>query len=198
MWCFCKGNFILSSTKADGTESVYALSLSLSYHQHMLPRRNIITFCSASMLSHYIEPLMSSDTPGHVLSASCLKWVSSFFLSRALSIFFFFLTLFINHIKAENRTFALTSTGWIKKADVPYWTATVPFSLFSPPLSLFFALLFSLCLSLSGNLGSQLIEYKEEMYITNDCGKTWRQVRKFSENKFGKFFFLEYVEVQGP
>lgn len=29
----------------------------------------------------------------------------------------------------------------------------------------------------SGNLGSQLVEYKEEMYITADCGKTWRQVR---------------------
>ncbi|CAB1351838.1 unnamed protein product [Coregonus sp. 'balchen'] len=27
-----------------------------------------------------------------------------------------------------------------------------------------------------GNLGSQLVEYKEEMYITSDCGKTWRQV----------------------
>lgn len=29
----------------------------------------------------------------------------------------------------------------------------------------------------SGNLGSQLVEYKEEMYITSDCGHTWRQVR---------------------
>ncbi|XP_057201149.1 VPS10 domain-containing receptor SorCS2 isoform X4 [Triplophysa rosa] len=28
----------------------------------------------------------------------------------------------------------------------------------------------------AGNLGSQLVEYKEEMYITADCGKTWRQV----------------------
>jgi hypothetical protein len=28
-----------------------------------------------------------------------------------------------------------------------------------------------------GNLGSQLVEYKEEMYITSDCGHTWRQVR---------------------
>uniref|UniRef100_A0A803YIU3 VPS10 domain-containing receptor SorCS2 n=1 Tax=Meleagris gallopavo TaxID=9103 RepID=A0A803YIU3_MELGA len=28
----------------------------------------------------------------------------------------------------------------------------------------------------TGNLGSQLVEYKEEMYITSDCGKTWRQV----------------------
>ncbi|XP_030047018.1 VPS10 domain-containing receptor SorCS2 isoform X2 [Microcaecilia unicolor] len=28
----------------------------------------------------------------------------------------------------------------------------------------------------AGNLGSQLVEYKEEMYITSDCGKTWRQV----------------------
>nr|XP_014332631.1 PREDICTED: LOW QUALITY PROTEIN: VPS10 domain-containing receptor SorCS2-like [Bos mutus] len=27
-----------------------------------------------------------------------------------------------------------------------------------------------------GNLGSQLVEYKEEMYITSDCGHTWRQV----------------------
>ncbi|KAF2976540.1 hypothetical protein EK904_014360, partial [Melospiza melodia maxima] len=26
-----------------------------------------------------------------------------------------------------------------------------------------------------GNLGSQLVEYKEEMYITSDCGNTWRQ-----------------------
>ncbi|GLD47027.1 VPS10 domain-containing receptor SorCS2 isoform X1 [Lates japonicus] len=26
-----------------------------------------------------------------------------------------------------------------------------------------------------GNLGSKLVEYKEEMYITSDCGKTWRQ-----------------------
>ncbi|XP_061106779.1 VPS10 domain-containing receptor SorCS2 isoform X2 [Conger conger] len=28
----------------------------------------------------------------------------------------------------------------------------------------------------AGNLGSQLVEYKEEMYITSDCGKSWRQV----------------------
>ncbi|XP_029447509.1 VPS10 domain-containing receptor SorCS2 isoform X2 [Rhinatrema bivittatum] len=28
----------------------------------------------------------------------------------------------------------------------------------------------------AGNLGSMLVEYKEEMYITSDCGKTWRQV----------------------
>uniref|UniRef100_A0A8C5LXD9 VPS10 domain-containing receptor SorCS2 n=1 Tax=Leptobrachium leishanense TaxID=445787 RepID=A0A8C5LXD9_9ANUR len=28
----------------------------------------------------------------------------------------------------------------------------------------------------AGNLGMQLVEYKEEMYITADCGKTWRQV----------------------
>ncbi|KAM4808723.1 VPS10 domain-containing receptor SorCS2 [Rhinophrynus dorsalis] len=28
----------------------------------------------------------------------------------------------------------------------------------------------------AGNLGSQLVEYKEEMYITSDCGSTWRQV----------------------
>ncbi|AWP00583.1 putative VPS10 domain-containing receptor SorCS2, partial [Scophthalmus maximus] len=27
----------------------------------------------------------------------------------------------------------------------------------------------------AGNLGSKLVEYKEEMYITSDCGKTWRQ-----------------------
>ncbi|XP_058526292.1 VPS10 domain-containing receptor SorCS2 isoform X2 [Ochotona princeps] len=28
----------------------------------------------------------------------------------------------------------------------------------------------------AGNLGSQLVEYKEEMYITADCGHSWRQV----------------------
>ncbi|XP_024918296.1 VPS10 domain-containing receptor SorCS2 isoform X7 [Cynoglossus semilaevis] len=28
----------------------------------------------------------------------------------------------------------------------------------------------------AGNLGSKLVEYKEEMYVTSDCGKTWRQV----------------------
>ncbi|XP_041053282.1 VPS10 domain-containing receptor SorCS2 isoform X2 [Carcharodon carcharias] len=28
----------------------------------------------------------------------------------------------------------------------------------------------------AGNLGAQLVEYKEDMYITSDCGKTWRQV----------------------
>ncbi|MFT7797421.1 VPS10 domain-containing receptor SorCS2 [Arapaima gigas] len=28
----------------------------------------------------------------------------------------------------------------------------------------------------AGNLGSQLVEYKEEMYITSDCGRSWRQV----------------------
>ncbi|XP_065145478.1 VPS10 domain-containing receptor SorCS2 isoform X2 [Paramisgurnus dabryanus] len=28
----------------------------------------------------------------------------------------------------------------------------------------------------AGNLGSQLVEYKEEMYITSDCGKNWSQV----------------------
>uniref|UniRef100_A0A8C9T4G4 Sortilin related VPS10 domain containing receptor 2 n=1 Tax=Scleropages formosus TaxID=113540 RepID=A0A8C9T4G4_SCLFO len=27
----------------------------------------------------------------------------------------------------------------------------------------------------AGNLGSQLVEYKEEMYVTSDCGKSWRQ-----------------------
>lgn len=25
-------------------------------------------------------------------------------------------------------------------------------------------------------MGSQLVENREEMYITSDCGKTWRQV----------------------
>ncbi|XP_011857579.1 PREDICTED: VPS10 domain-containing receptor SorCS2 [Mandrillus leucophaeus] len=30
----------------------------------------------------------------------------------------------------------------------------------------------------AGNLGSQLVEYKEEMYITSDCGHTWRQSRQ--------------------
>ncbi|XP_078069416.1 VPS10 domain-containing receptor SorCS2 isoform X3 [Mustelus asterias] len=28
----------------------------------------------------------------------------------------------------------------------------------------------------AGNLGAQLVEYKEDMYITSDCGNTWRQV----------------------
>ncbi|XP_035874382.1 VPS10 domain-containing receptor SorCS2 [Phyllostomus discolor] len=28
----------------------------------------------------------------------------------------------------------------------------------------------------AGNLGSQLVENREEMYVTSDCGKTWRQV----------------------
>ncbi|KAK0139771.1 VPS10 domain-containing receptor SorCS2 [Merluccius polli] len=28
----------------------------------------------------------------------------------------------------------------------------------------------------AGNLGSKLVENKEEMYVTSDCGKTWRQV----------------------
>ncbi|XP_030194573.1 VPS10 domain-containing receptor SorCS2 isoform X4 [Gadus morhua] len=28
----------------------------------------------------------------------------------------------------------------------------------------------------AGNLGSKLVENKEEMYVTADCGKTWRQV----------------------
>ncbi|XP_031409154.1 VPS10 domain-containing receptor SorCS2 [Meleagris gallopavo] len=50
-----------------------------------------------------------------------------------------------------------------------------------PPTDYFQSLLLIGCplLSLSfvtGNLGSQLVEYKEEMYITSDCGKTWRQV----------------------
>lgn len=40
-----------------------------------------------------------------------------------------------------------------------------------------FMLRYSVCIFSSGNLGSQLVEYKEEMYITSDCGKTWRQVR---------------------
>lgn len=35
---------------------------------------------------------------------------------------------------------------------------------------------FAVLLLPSGNLGSKLVEYKEEMYITSDCGKTWRQV----------------------
>lgn len=38
----------------------------------------------------------------------------------------------------------------------------------------------------SGNLGSKLVEYKEEMYITSDCGKTWRQVH----HVLSCFFFL--------
>ena len=37
-------------------------------------------------------------------------------------------------------------------------------------------LLISSISRLPGNLGSQLVEYKEEMYITSDCGRTWRQV----------------------
>lgn len=28
----------------------------------------------------------------------------------------------------------------------------------------------------AGNLGSKLVEYKEDMYVTSDCGRTWRQV----------------------
>eukprot|EP00062_Callorhinchus_milii_P020554 gi/632976337/ref/XP_007904739.1/ PREDICTED: VPS10 domain-containing receptor SorCS2 [Callorhinchus milii] len=28
----------------------------------------------------------------------------------------------------------------------------------------------------AGNLGAHLVEYKEDMYITSDCGNTWRQV----------------------
>lgn len=35
-----------------------------------------------------------------------------------------------------------------------------------------------------GNLGSQLVEYKEEMYITSDCGHTWRQVRPWGLSRF--------------
>lgn len=30
----------------------------------------------------------------------------------------------------------------------------------------------------TGNLGSKLVEYKEEMYITSDCGRTWKQVHR--------------------
>jgi len=41
--------------------------------------------------------------------------------------------------------------------------------------------IFSVCIFSSGNLGSQLVEYKEEMYITSDCGKTWRQVKMNTE-----------------
>ncbi len=49
-------------------------------------------------------------------------------------------------------------------------------------LSLFvFMWIFSVCIFSSGNLGSQLVEYKEEMYITSDCGKTWRQVKMNTE-----------------
>lgn len=40
----------------------------------------------------------------------------------------------------------------------------------------------------SGNLGSKLVEYKEEMYITSDCGKTWRQVHHVL--LWSPFFFL--------
>lgn len=36
---------------------------------------------------------------------------------------------------------------------------------------------------LAGNLGSQLVEYKEEMYITSDCGNTWRQVGNGSRQR---------------
>ncbi|CAF88774.1 unnamed protein product, partial [Tetraodon nigroviridis] len=28
----------------------------------------------------------------------------------------------------------------------------------------------------AGNLGSKLVEYKEEMYVSSDCGRSWRQV----------------------
>uniref|UniRef100_A0A8C7HIB4 VPS10 domain-containing receptor SorCS2 n=1 Tax=Oncorhynchus kisutch TaxID=8019 RepID=A0A8C7HIB4_ONCKI len=53
----------------------------------------------------------------------------------------------------------------------------LPHCALSLSLSLSLSVFLSLSLSLSlCNLGSQLVEYKEEMYITSDCGKTWRQV----------------------
>lgn len=50
-------------------------------------------------------------------------------------------------------------------------------------LSLRYIWRYSVCIFSSGNLGSQLVEYKEEMYITSDCGKTWRQVGRNTENR---------------
>uniref|UniRef100_A0A4W3I577 VPS10 domain-containing receptor SorCS2 n=1 Tax=Callorhinchus milii TaxID=7868 RepID=A0A4W3I577_CALMI len=36
----------------------------------------------------------------------------------------------------------------------------------------------------AGNLGAHLVEYKEDMYITSDCGNTWRQVIDRTELSF--------------
>ncbi|XP_053314228.1 VPS10 domain-containing receptor SorCS2 isoform X2 [Spea bombifrons] len=53
----------------------------------------------------------------------------------------------------------------LKWADNPYVSGTVHTKDTAPGLIMG-----------AGNLGLQLVEYKEEMYITSDCGKTWRQV----------------------
>ncbi|XP_051756967.1 VPS10 domain-containing receptor SorCS2 isoform X2 [Ctenopharyngodon idella] len=53
----------------------------------------------------------------------------------------------------------------LRWADSPYVSGTVHTKDSAPGLIMG-----------AGNLGSQLVEYKEEMYITSDCGKTWRQV----------------------
>nr|XP_057924142.1 VPS10 domain-containing receptor SorCS2 isoform X1 [Doryrhamphus excisus] len=53
----------------------------------------------------------------------------------------------------------------LRWADNPYVSGTVHTKESAPGLIMG-----------AGNLGSKLVEYKEEMYITSDCGKTWRQV----------------------
>ncbi|XP_042529373.1 VPS10 domain-containing receptor SorCS2-like, partial [Dipodomys spectabilis] len=53
----------------------------------------------------------------------------------------------------------------LRWADSPYVSGTVHTKDTAPGLIMG-----------AGNLGSQLVEYKEEMYITSDCGRTWRQV----------------------
>ncbi|XP_012579509.1 PREDICTED: VPS10 domain-containing receptor SorCS2 [Condylura cristata] len=53
----------------------------------------------------------------------------------------------------------------LRWADNPYVSGTVHTKETAPGLIMG-----------AGNLGAQLVEYKEEMYITSDCGHTWRQV----------------------
>ncbi|XP_006736153.1 VPS10 domain-containing receptor SorCS2, partial [Leptonychotes weddellii] len=79
----------------------------------------------------------------------------------------------IFHPKEEDKVLAYTKESkpdchlhlHLRWADNPYVSGTVHTKDTAPGLIMG-----------AGNLGSQLVEYKEEMYITSDCGHTWRQV----------------------
>uniref|UniRef100_H3CCX7 VPS10 domain-containing receptor SorCS2 n=1 Tax=Tetraodon nigroviridis TaxID=99883 RepID=H3CCX7_TETNG len=54
----------------------------------------------------------------------------------------------------------------LRWADNPYVSGTVHTKDSAP----------GLIMGAAGNLGSKLVEYKEEMYVSSDCGRSWRQV----------------------
>uniref|UniRef100_A0A4W3I1R5 VPS10 domain-containing receptor SorCS2 n=1 Tax=Callorhinchus milii TaxID=7868 RepID=A0A4W3I1R5_CALMI len=49
----------------------------------------------------------------------------------------------------------------------------------------------------AGNLGAHLVEYKEDMYITSDCGNTWRQVSRVPIDRTELSFLYRFTVDEG-